>query len=116
MSLQIVVRKKLETNAVQIASALTIYLSLSIYYFGSPIIFHASQLYVGVGGADPTIFMWCLVWWPHALLNHSNPFISHAIWAPSGYNLAWATSIPGLSLLAYPITHRFGPVVSYNVL
>jgi hypothetical protein len=116
MSFQIVVRKKLETNAVQIASALTIYLSLSIYYFGIPIIFHPSQLYVGVGGADPTTFMWCLVWWPHALLNHSNPFISHAIWAPSGYNLAWATSIPGLSLLAHPITHRFGPVVSYNVL
>ena len=93
MSFQIALRKLFETRSLQIASALTTDLPLSIYYFGIPIVLHPSRLYVGVRGADPTIFMWCLVWWPHALVNHLNPFISHVIWAPSGYNMAWATTI-----------------------
>jgi hypothetical protein len=116
MNPSITAPKLLETASFQVVSALAIYTTLSIYCFGIPIIFHPSTLYVGVSGTDPTIFMWCLTWWPHAIMNHSNPFITHVIWAPSGYNLAWATSIPGPSLLAWPLTRRFGPVVAYNVL
>lgn len=99
-----------ETRSVRNASALIVYLSLSVYFFGIPIMLHPSQYYVGMG-PDPDFFIWCLVWWPHALANHLNPFIS-----PSGANLAWATSMPGPSLLAYPITRSFGPVVAYNIL
>jgi hypothetical protein len=100
----------LGARSVRNASAFIIYLSLSIYFFGIPIMLHPSQFYVGMG-PDPDIFMWCLVWWPHALANHLNPFIS-----PTGANLAWATSMPGPSLLAYPITRSLGPVVAYNFL
>ena len=100
----------LGTRSVRNASAFIVYLSLSIYFFGIPVLFHPTQFYVGMG-TDPDIFLWCLVWWPHALANHLNPFIS-----PTGANLAWATSMPGPSLLAYPITRSLGPVVAYNFL
>jgi len=59
--------------------------------------------------------MWCLVWWPHAIAHHLNPFISRVIWAPSGFNLTWATSIPALAFVLWPITSLFGPVVAYNL-
>src|ERR1017187_7213842 len=113
--LHIWAQRLIETRCVRNASALIIYMSLSIYFFGMPIISHPSQFYVGMG-SDPISVMWCLVWWPHALANHLNPFISRAIWAPTGANLAWTTSMPGPSLLAYPITRLLGPVVAYNFL
>lgn len=59
--------------------------------------------------------MWCLVWWPHAIAHGLNPFISRVIWAPTGFNLTWATSIPALALALWPITLAFGPVVAYNL-
>jgi hypothetical protein len=108
--LHVCAQRLLGTSSVRNVSAFIIYLSLSIYFFGIPIMFHPSQFYVGMG-SDPNLFQWCLVWWPHALANHLNPFIS-----PTGANLAWATSMPGPSLLAYPITRSLGPVVAYNFL
>jgi hypothetical protein len=44
-----------------------------------------------------------------------NPIHTHAIWAPQGQNLAWATSIPGLAFPFAPLTWLAGPVISYNV-
>jgi hypothetical protein len=71
---------------------------------------------VGDPGSDKTIFMWSFVWWPHALRGGQDPFVSHAIWAPEGIDLSWVTSMPGVSLLAFPVTWAAGPVVTYNVL
>jgi hypothetical protein len=69
------------------------------------------------GGADPTQFMWALVWWPHAIVHGLNPFITHEIWASkAGFNLAGGTSIPGAALLAAPITALVGPVASFNII
>jgi hypothetical protein len=65
---------------------------------------------------DPEIFVWSLAWWPHAILHGENPFVTHAIWAPEGVNLAWTTSIPGLALLAAPVTLALGPALAYNLL
>jgi hypothetical protein len=67
-------------------------------------------------GTDPTMFMWSMVWWPHAILNGLNPFVTHLIWVPDPINLAANTSVPGPALLASPLTALAGPVVSYNVL
>lgn len=67
-------------------------------------------------GTDPTMFMWSLVWWPHALLHGINPLVTHLIWVPDSINLAANTSIPGPALLAAPLTAVAGPIVSYNVL
>ena len=70
-----------------------------------------------VGGlyTDPQIFVWSFAWWPHAILHGLNPAYTHEIWAPGGYNLAWATSVPGLALVLAPLTLAFGPILAYNV-
>ena len=106
--------ERLGVRGLQAATALVLYLALSIYFFAFPVIFHFSRSYIGQG-PDPLFFMWCLAWWPHALLQHLNPFLATVIWAPVGFNLAWATSCPGPSLLLSPITTLFGPVVAYNL-
>jgi hypothetical protein len=98
----------------QLASAFILYAALSVYFFGMPIISHLSQAYVG-GGADPILEIWAIAWWPYAIAHRINPLITHALWAPVGYNLVWGTDIPAPSLLIYPVTRFFGPIVSYNI-
>jgi hypothetical protein len=95
--------------------ALLLYSAISVGVFGSDVMWHPARSYVG-GGPDPTQMMWFLVWWPYAILHRLNPFLTKVVWAPSGVNLAWMTPIPGPSLLAFPVTYSFGPVVSYNLL
>jgi hypothetical protein len=76
-----------------------------------------SDYHVGVDiPADSTIFIWSLAWWRHALLNHLNPLLTTAIWAPGGINLAWVTTAPLASVIAIPATGAFGPVATCNVL
>ena len=48
-------------------------------------------------------------------MHGENPFYTHAIWAPSGFNLAWTASAPGLAIAFAPLTLAFGSIVSYNV-
>src|SRR5579863_5876650 len=98
-----------------VAIAFVLYLAASIGFFGLRVLGSPARVYIGYD-TDPSVMMWFLTWWPHALTHNLNPFLTKVIWAPIGYNLAWATSMPGLSLLASPITGRFGPVVSYNLL
>ena len=75
----------------------------------------SSDLYFGIG-VDPGLMMWSLIWWPHALANGLNPLLTKAIWAPSGFNFAWGTSIPFASILASPLTFTLGHVATYNIL
>ena len=74
--------------------------------------------YIGLlgSGGDPVQFIWFLSWWPYALSHGLDPFQTHAIWSPSGVNLLWVTSVPGLSLLIWPFLHLVGPIASYNIL
>ncbi len=65
---------------------------------------------------DPQIFMWGLAWYPYALTHGLDPLFTSNVFAPGGYNLAWSTTLPATSLLMWPITTRFGPLVSFNVL
>jgi hypothetical protein len=95
--------------------AFTVYAAASALFFGWPIVGHLSQYYIGVG-TDPICHIWAIAWWPYAIAHRINPLITHALWAPVGYNLVWGTDIPGPSLLAYPITRTFGPVASYNLI
>jgi hypothetical protein len=67
-------------------------------------------------GTDPSMFMWSMVWWPHAIGSGLNPFVTHLFWFPHAINLAANTSVPGPALLATPLTLLAGPIVSYNVL
>ena len=96
-------------------SALAIYLALCLVLFGTPILSRLAEAYLG-WGTDFTVYIWALAWWPYALMHHLNPFVSRVIWAPTGFNITWLTSIPGPSLFFMPVTRVFGPVVSANIL
>src|SRR5947209_8337862 len=95
--------------------ALLLYVGISIAFFGPPVLGHIGSKIVARGATDPEIFMWTLGWWPHAILHGENPLFTHAIFAPYGYNMGWATAIAGPALLMSPVTLAFGPVVSFNV-
>ena len=103
-------RRRLPTNAVVLLG----YASVSFAYFGWRLLPHPGRPYVGQG-RDPQIFIWSFAWWPHAILHGQNPFVTHAIFAPDGLNLTWATSVPGLAIAFSPLTLLFGPTASYNV-
>jgi hypothetical protein len=96
-------------------SALLAYTAISALVFARPLLPNFAGFYIGQG-SDPPDFMWLLVWWPYAIAHRINPFVTHAIYAPGGMNLAWSTTIPLASLLLSPITTTFGPVVAYNIL
>jgi hypothetical protein len=106
---------RISASKFQVLTAWLLYLALSLLLFGVHLIRHLSDNYMG-GGTDPICHIWAIAWWPYAIIHGLNPLITHALWAPTGYNLVWATAIPGPSLLVYPITKVFGPVVSYNLL
>ena len=90
------------------------YAAISFAYFGWRLLPHPGRYLVG-SGRDPELFVWVFAWWPHAIGSWTNPFFSHAVYAPTGINLAWTTSVPALALAFAPLTVAFGPAVSYNV-
>jgi hypothetical protein len=96
-------------------AAMLIYLGLSAILFARAAAPHFTTIYLG-RGIDQAFLIWCLVWWPHAIAHHLNPFITGLIFAPSGFNLTWSTSIPLLSLLAFPLTATIGPIATFNLL
>ena len=75
------------------ASALGLYLLLSFLFYGLRVLLGGEARYIGPGD-DPQIFIWAFAWWPHAILHGENPFVTHAIWAPSGVNLTWRRLCP----------------------
>ncbi len=95
---------------------LVLYLTLSVLLFGLPVIGHFGSRIIAANEIDPSAEMWFLGWWPHAVLHGINPFVTHAMFYPEGYNLQWAASMPLLSLLSAPVTLAFSPAVSWNVL
>lgn len=95
-------------------TTLAIYLIVSVLVFGLRVIRHPATVHLGYL-SDPSVMMWCMVWWPYALAHRLDPFITHAVWAPVGFNLTWATSIPALALALLPLTSTAGPIAAYNV-
>ena len=91
--------------------ALAIYLALALIIFGRGLARDPAGSFIGLT-ADPSVYMWFLVWWPHAIAHGLNPFVTDVLWAPAGFNLTWTTGIPLAGLVAAPITARFGPVVA----
>lgn len=94
---------------------LCIYTAISVLVFARSLLADFAGSYIG-HGSDPADFMWFLVWWPYAIAHRVNPFVTHAIYAPGGVNLAWSTAIPLASLIVAPLTTTFDPVVTYNIL
>ncbi len=95
--------------------ALLIYLAASAGLLGRQVLPHLTTSVFGLW-RDPGLFIWCLEWWPWAIFHGHNPFYSNLVWAPVGTDVTWMTSVPGLSILAAPITLTAGPVAAYNIL
>jgi hypothetical protein len=95
--------------------AFVAYLALSILFYGRDLIFNLTKLNAG-NRYGPQIYVWCFEWWPFAIAHRLSAFHPRVMWAPEGMDLAWgATSVPLLSVVAVPLTMRFGPVVSSNL-
>ena len=95
--------------------AFLIYLGVFIAAFGQALVSHLNVPVVGQNEVDPNFYIWAWRWWVWAVTNHTNPLYSYQINAPTGYNLAWATTSPSVALLMWPITSWLGPVVSFNL-
>ena len=95
--------------------AFSLFCALSFLFLGRALIFDNAHYYVG-RGPDPASFIWSVAWWRFAISHRLNPLLTRVIFAPGGANLAWMTTIPLASLLVWPITAGFGPVVAYNCL
>lgn len=98
------------------ALAFGTYQVLSVIYFGLPVIAAPTRYQVGMSGGDPALYMWLMRWWPYAIGHHINPFITRVVFTPDGFNLTWATSLPGLAILAAPLVSAFGLICAYNIL
>jgi hypothetical protein len=97
-------------------AALAGYALLSLALFGRGVLREGGGSVVGSYGSDQASFTWSLAWWPHALEHGLHPLLTKLVYAPDGWNLAWTSSIPGPSLLAWPLTAAVGPVATYDVL
>jgi hypothetical protein len=102
--------------SLQALLALLVYTAVAVGLYAAPIITRFSSAHAGIGGNDGQTFLWSLVWWPHAIGEGLNPLFTDALWGPSGVSLTYVTTIPGPSILLWPITELFGPVVSMNLL
>lgn len=97
------------------------YLCLSILLYGRGVIGRLSTALLGSGptstkGSDQGAFVWFLQWGARSISQLKDPLSTVAIYVPHGWNLAWATSLPGPAALLTPLTLLAGPVVSFNVL
>lgn len=97
------------------SGALIEYAMLALVWLGRGVVVHPDSRVFGDRFPDKTIFMWSFLWWPHELAHWHDPFVTKAIWAPHGIDLAWVTAMPGASLLLSPLSETLGPVVAYNV-
>jgi hypothetical protein len=92
------------------------YAAVAFLYFGWRLLPHPGRLLVGADQQnDANVFIWSFAWWPHAIGSWTNPFYTHVVYAPTGIDLAWVTSVPGLALAFSPVTLLFGPAVAYNL-
>src|SRR5437667_9708464 len=104
------------STARRVIGAVGIYGCISLLLFGRDVISHPAARVVGDSGADKTLYMWSLDWWPFALEHWRNPLDVDVAWVPHGYDLGLGTAGGGLALVAAPLTSVAGPVVTYNVL
>jgi hypothetical protein len=98
------------------------YVLLSALIFGRKTLGDIDHTVVGFGpfpalyGRDQGAYVWFLAWGAHAVFHLQNPFLTHAVYAPGGYNLTWAASILGPALVLAPLTELWGPMVTFNLL
>lgn len=65
--------------------------------------------------ADSWQLTWPFAWFPYALTHGLNPWYTHALWNPPGFNVAGVTSFPLPAILFAPVTWLWGPIVASNL-
>ncbi|OYW05574.1 MAG: hypothetical protein B7X11_01835, partial [Acidobacteria bacterium 37-65-4] len=96
-----------------LALGVFVLISLSVYW---PQVPGATHSVVGCPCGDVMQEVWFLKWTPWAILHGHNPMFTNWMDYPTGANLATNTVMPGLAVLAAPVTWLLGPVSSYNLL
>jgi len=97
-------------------AAFVLYLLTSILVFALPVIGHLHSRCVGACVSDAKLYVWSFEWMRFAVAHGLDPLYSTYVWAPSGTNLAWVTTLPGPAFVMIPVTALFGPLVTENVL
>lgn len=75
---------------------------------------HPTTEYIGFL-SDPMMFMEFLGWFPFAISHGLNPLHNTYVNLPGGSNMMWATTVPLLSVLLWPVTIAFNVMTSWNV-
>lgn len=75
---------------------------------------HPTTEYIGFF-SDPMMFMEFLGWFPFAISHGLNPLHNTYVNLPGGSNMMWATTVPLLSILLWPVTVAFNVMTSWNV-
>jgi hypothetical protein len=101
---------------------LAAYTGLSVAIFGRQALPDLHHVVEGFGqapafyGRDQSFYVWSLAWAARSLTHAQNPFLTHEVFAPFGYNLAWSSSTLGPGLLVAPVTLLLGAVASFDLL
>jgi hypothetical protein len=101
-------------RAWQVAAALCVYQALALAAWWH-LLAGGIASSVPAGSADPAQEAWFLAWLPHALGSGTDPFVSHAVFAPAGVNLLANTSTELIGLILAPVTIAAGPVAALGV-
>ncbi|HEX8134182.1 MAG TPA: hypothetical protein VF880_12250 [Actinomycetes bacterium] len=67
------------------------------------------------GDGDAAIEIWFLRWIPYAFEHGRDLLFSDHLNVPNGVNLMWNASLPLLGFTLAPLTGRWGPVLTFNV-
>jgi len=75
-----------------------------------------TKTFIG-GDGDPQLFVWNLVWQPFGLTHGPHrPLFTKYIDYPVGVNLMWNAWMVAPSLVLWPVTTVFGPILAYNLM
>jgi hypothetical protein len=90
------------------------FLGLAVLWYG-PAWSSPTTTTVGGGRGDSGIVIWFLRWIPFAVDHGRDLLFSDHLNVPGGVNLMWNASLPLLGWVLAPVTSRWGPVLTFNV-
>jgi hypothetical protein len=90
------------------------FLGLAVLWY-SPAWSSPTTTTVGGGRGDSGIVIWFLRWIPFAVDHGRDLLFSDHLNVPGGVNLMWNASLPLLGWVLMPLTSRWGPVLTFNV-
>ena len=97
--------------------AFGIYLAAALALFGAPLQHGSTDACLCVAStSDAGQTAWTFEWVPHALLHGLNPFYTHLLYAPQGFDVTlgpWL--VPAAAVIFAPVTAIAGPLFAFNL-